>query len=90
VSVYGGAGLLHLVYRETSRFAGVGDDTDTTFNGSVVFGGVEVPVWRWIVAGAEGQIRSLPNAIGASGASKAFKETDLGGGTLRVVLGVKF
>jgi hypothetical protein len=42
------------------------------------------------MVGVEGQIRSVPNAIGQSGASAAFDETDLGGATLRVLAGVKF
>lgn len=90
VSVYAGAGLLHMVYRESSQFAGVGDNTDTTFNGAVVFGGADVRAWRWVVAGVEAQVRSLPNAIGRAGASQAFKETDLGGGTVRALVGVRF
>jgi len=87
---YVGGGLVHLVYRETSKFAGVGDDTDMTFDGAVIFGGADVKLWRFIVAGGEVQFRSIPNALGDSGASQAFKETNLGGATARGLIGVRF
>jgi hypothetical protein len=87
---YAGGGLLHLVYRETSTFASVGENTDTTFNGAVIFAGADVRLWRFIVGGGEVQFRTVPNAIGDAGASQAFKETDLGGVVARGVIGVRF
>jgi hypothetical protein len=87
---YVGGGLLHAVYRETSTFATVGDNTDTTFNGGVVFVGADVKLWHFIVGGGEVQFRSLPNALGDGGASQAFNETNLGGATVRGVIGVRF
>jgi hypothetical protein len=87
---YVGGGLLHLVYRETSKFATVGENTDTTFNGAVIFAGADVRLWHFIVGGGEVQFRSVPNALGDGGASQAFKETNLGGGTVRGVIGVRF
>jgi len=87
---YAGGGLLHQVYRETSTFANVGDDTDTTFNGAVIFAGADVRLWRFIVGGGEVQFRTVPNALGDGGASQAFKETDLGGAVARGVIGVRF
>jgi hypothetical protein len=89
-AVYVGGGLLHMVYRESSEFAAVGENTNTTFNGTVVFGGVDLPIWRFVVAGGELQYRTLPNAIGSAGAAAAFGETDLGGATARVMFGVRF
>lgn len=87
---YVGGGLLHVVYRETSKFAGVGENTDTTFNGALIFGGADVRLWHFIVGGGEVQFRSVPNALGDGGASQAFKETNLGGVTVRGLLGVRF
>jgi hypothetical protein len=54
-----------------------------------VFGGVEVPVWKWMVAGVEAQYRSVPNAIGDGGVSAEFRETNLGGAVLRVMIGIR-
>lgn len=87
---YVGGGLLHLVYRETSTFAGVGENTDTTYDGAVVFAGADVRIWRFIVVGGEAQFRSVQNALGDGGASQAFKESDLGGATARGLIGVRF
>lgn len=86
---YGGAGFVRLGYRETSEFAQSGDNTDTTFNGSVVFGGVEVSLVSWVIAGVEAQYRRVPDAIGDGGVSGAFGETDLGGTTFRVLFGIR-
>lgn len=86
---YVGAGALRVGYRETSDFGQSSDNTDTTFNGSVVFGGVEASVFSWIIAGVEAQYRTVPDAIGGGGVSGAFGETDLGGTTLRVLIGVR-
>ncbi len=87
---YVGGGLVHVVYRETSTFAAVGDNTDTTFNGAVIFAGADVRLWHFIVGGGEVQFRSVPNALGDSGASQAFEETNLGGVTVRGLIGVRF
>ncbi len=89
IGIYGGTSYLHLVYRETSSFAAPGENTDETYNGYAVFGGADVTLWQWIVVGAEAQYRSVPNAIGTAGVSQAFGETDLGGTTLRVLVGVR-
>ena len=87
---YVGAGAVHLIYRETSTYAGTGDNTDTTFNGFVGFGGVNAHLGKVLTIGGEVQVRSIPNAIGTAGASKAFGETDLGGVSGRVTFGVAF
>lgn len=86
---YAGAGLLRMGYKETSDFATDDEDTDETFSGSVVFGGVEASLIRGVIAGAEVQYRRVPNALGAGGASEAFGETDLGGVTVRVLVGFR-
>lgn len=86
---YVGGGLLRMGYKERSEF-GMGDDnTDTSFNGSVVFGGIEASIVSWVIAGAEVQYRTVPDAIGEGGVSQAFGENDLGGVTLRVLVGIR-
>ncbi len=85
---YGGAGLLRFGYAEKSDFA-AGEDNSGGYFGQVVFGGVEVPVWKWMVAGVEAQYRSVPNAIGDGGVSAEFRESNLGGAVLRVMIGIK-
>jgi len=86
---YVGGGLLRLGYRETSEF-GMGDDnTNTTFTGGVVFGGLEASIVSWMIAGAEVQYRTVPDAIGGGGVSEAFGERDLGGVTVRVLVGFR-
>ena len=60
-----------------------------SFSGYFVFGGVEVPIWKWIFAGAEAQYRSVPDALGDGGVSEHFGESDLGGTVLRVMIGIR-
>lgn len=86
---YAGGGFLRMGYRETSDFAIGEENTDTTFSGGVVFGGIEASIVSWIIAGAEVQYRTVPNAIGGAGVSEAFGETDLGGTTVRVLVGIR-
>jgi hypothetical protein len=88
VTFYGGAGLLRVGYSEKSPFA-EGEDNATGFFGQMVFGGVEVPVRKWMVAGVEVQHRHVPNAIGDGGVSAAFGESNLGGFVLRVLVGIR-
>jgi len=86
---YLGAALLLQHYKETSAFADPGENIDTTDKGVAVFGGVEIAV-KFVRIGVEGQFRSVPNAIGAHGASLLFDETNLGGGVFRLTFGVGF
>lgn len=86
---YAGAGLLLMNYKETSEFADTDDDSDETYRGAVAFGGIEAVLGGWLVAGAEAQYRLVPDAIGSGGVSAAFGEDDLGGVTLRVLVGVR-
>jgi hypothetical protein len=83
-----GGGLLRMHYAETSDLAAAGDNISRTFTGSQLFGGVSIPLFGPVIAGGEVQYRSLPNAIGAGGVSKGFGETNLGGVTLRVLVGI--
>lgn len=86
---YIGAGILRLHYRESSDFSDPSENTDTWFRGSFLFGGVDVKIWSLVMAGVEAQYRTLPDALGSGGASQAFNETDLGGTTLRVFVGIR-
>lgn len=86
---YAGGGLLRMGYKERSNFAIGDDNTDTTFTGNLVFGGLEASIVSWVIAGAEVQYRSVPDALGEGGVSQAFGENDLGGMTVRVLVGIR-
>jgi hypothetical protein len=86
---YAGAALLSMGYTEISTFAEPGEDTSTRFKGQDLFGGLEVGIVKWFFASAEAQYRRVPNALGAGGVSKDFNESDLGGFTARVTIGVR-
>lgn len=89
VRPYAGAGLFRLRYKEESDFGVPDDSVDLSKNGYVVFGGVEVPVWQYVIVGGEAQFRSVPDAIGTGGVSRDFEEKNLGGFTLRVLFGLR-
>lgn len=86
---YAGGGLLRMGYRETSEFALGDDNTDTTFNGGLAFGGIEASIVSWVIAGAEVQYRTVPDALGEGGVSQVFGDNDLGGVTVRVLVGIR-
>jgi hypothetical protein len=88
--LYGGASALFVMYHETSDFAATADDVNQTFHGYTVFGGVDVPVGRYLTAGGEVQYRGLPGAIGDAGVSKAYGETNLGGLVIRLLVGARW
>jgi hypothetical protein len=85
---YAAGGLLIMGYQETSEFADDEENVERTFNGFSFLGGIEIRLAPWVIAGAEAQYRSIPDAIGAGGVSQAFDETDLGGFTFRVLVGL--
>ena len=89
VTPYAGAAFVSMGYTETSEFAQAGEDTAERFSGQEVFGGAEFGIMKWLVAAAEAQYRRVPNALGAGGLSREFAETDLGGFTARVTIGVR-
>ena len=64
-----------------------------TFTGGEFFGGVQYAITKVLVLGGEGQYRLLPNALQsdlASSAAAAYNETQGGGFTGRITIGVKF
>jgi hypothetical protein len=89
VGVYGGGGLVRMRYRQTSDFAQNAEDVDETFSGYMAFGGFDVTIGGWVMIGVEGQFRVVPEALGQSGVSQAFGDTDLGGTTFRVMVGIR-
>lgn len=80
---YAGGGLTMLKYRETSDFSTATEDVDETFSGYHVLGGAEYKITRWLGVAGEGSWSTVPDAIGETGVSAAFNETDLGGSTFR-------
>lgn len=85
---YGGVGLVRLRYTETSDFAEGDENSDESFSGFNVFGGVEARVAPWVIAGVELQYRGV-DALGDGGVSKEFGETNLGGTTFRILVGIR-
>ncbi len=81
---FAGGGVGVVKYDETSRFAKPGEDVGSTFTSYHALGGVEIPIWRGFGVIGEGVYRWVRNALGASGVSAAFRETDLGGLSVRV------
>jgi hypothetical protein len=90
VTPYIGGGAVMLGYKETSDFAESNDNTDKSFNGFGVFGGVDVRITKMVGAGGEFHYRSIKNALGEAGASKEFNEKDLGGTVIRVHIALRF
>jgi hypothetical protein len=86
---YVGANGLWLHYKETSQFSEPGEDTDETFKGSSVFGGIDVGI-SFVRVGIEGLYRRVPKALGDNGVSESFGEHDLGGAAVRVTFGIGF
>ena len=58
-----------------------------TYTGAVVFGGVDVSVWRFVSAGAEVAWRTA-KVKDAGGSLAAFGEDNLGGVSVRVMVSI--
>jgi hypothetical protein len=80
---YAAGGFTSLRYEETSDFSTPAEDIDETFMGYHVLGGVEYKITRWLGVAGEASWTTVADAIGESGVSEAFNETDLGGTTFR-------
>ena len=87
---YLGASVISLKYKETSSFADSGENTDETYSGFGVFGGVDVRIAKQVFGGVEGQYRSISFTPAAGSAADSFTEKNLGGMVLRMRLGVRF
>jgi opacity protein-like surface antigen len=81
---YAGGGFTSMTYRETSDFSTATEDVDETFNGYHVLGGAAYKISRWLGVAGEASWTTVPEAIGKTGVSDAFDETDLGGTTFRI------
>jgi hypothetical protein len=84
---YVGAGAVWLKYREDGQGSTSADRVNETYTGAVIFGGVDVSVWRFVSAGAEVAWRTA-KVKDAGGVFEAFGEDDLGGISVRVMLSV--
>ena len=86
VAWFAGGGVGSVGYTETD------DESELSerFVAYHVMGGADVTVWRFLQIGAEARYRWVPDGLGAGGISDAFNETDLGGSTFRVRVGVAF
>lgn len=80
---YVAAGITSYRYKETSDFATPSENVDDWFKGYQLAGGVEFPVQDWIGVAWEVNWTAVPDAIGDSGLSAAFNESDLGGASFR-------
>ncbi len=85
---YAAGGYTSFGYKETSTFAGTGEDVDERFGGYHLRGGVEFKITRWLGVAGEATWTTVPDAIGGGGVSKAFNEDNLGGTSFRARLTV--
>jgi hypothetical protein len=81
---YVGGGYSWVRYQEESDFSEEDDDINDWFSGFHVIGGVEYRVRPTVAVGGEVGWSSIPDALGAGGASAAFGEDNLGGTTFRL------
>jgi hypothetical protein len=80
---------LFLKHREKSPGDESGDGVNESFTGAALFGGVEVPVWRKVSAGAELGWRTA-TVSQPGGAMAGFGENNLGGVTFRVMFSFRY
>ena len=86
VAWFAGGGVGSVGYTETDDESEISD----RFVAYHVMGGADVTLWRYLQIGAEARYRWVPDGLGAGGISDEFNETDLGGSTFRVRIGVAF
>lgn len=85
---YVGAGWSSYRYRETSDFAEPAENVEERFNGFHLLAGGELRLGRWIGVGGEVAWSRVADALGDSGVSAEFDETDLGGTSIRFKLSI--
>jgi hypothetical protein len=85
-SYFAGGGVGSVNYKEAD------DDGESSerFTAYHVMAGADVRVWSVVHVGGEVRYRWVPDGLGAGGVSDAFNESDLGGTTIRVRVGVAF
>lgn len=85
---YAGGGLLLVSLKQKSTVpTETAESTSDSFTGTVLFGGIDFLPAGKFMAGAEVQYRTVPNAIGDD--TTTSKERNLGGFTLRGMIGVR-
>lgn len=84
---YVGGGALWMKYREEADGDLAAERVDETYTGAVVFGGIDVAVWRFVSAGAEVAWRTA-TVKNPGGAMEAFDEKNLGGVSMRVMVSI--
>ena len=84
---YVGGGALFMKFKQSSDGDDPGERVNETYNGFQLFGGIEIPVWRYLSAGAEIGWRKA-NVPDPDGTLAAFGEKDLGGLTMRVMVSI--
>lgn len=84
---YVGAGALWVKYEERSEGDVASERVNETYPGAVVFGGMDVSVWRFVSAGAEVAWRTA-TVKDPGGALAAFGEKNLGGVSVRVMVSI--
>jgi hypothetical protein len=80
---YIGGGFSSYSYKETSEFATGAEDVDERFGGYHLIGGADYRLARWMSVSGEAAWATVPDALGESGVSAAFDESDLGGMNFR-------
>jgi hypothetical protein len=88
VTPYAGMGPMFLKYKEESEGDASGESVNATYAGIALFGGIELPVWKKISAGAELGLRKV-TVDSPGGTMRLFGENDLGGLTFRVMVSFK-
>ena len=86
ISGYGGAGVGQYLFRETADFSDDSDNRLDRFTSYHGLAGVEFSARSAVRVAVEVQYTTVPNSIGAGGASAEFGESNLGGLQARVKL----
>jgi Outer membrane protein beta-barrel domain len=86
IAYFAGGGVGSLGYTETDDE----EEISEHFTAYHVMAGADVTLGRLLQIGAEARYRWVPDGLGAGGISDAFNETDLGGSTFRIRIGVGF
>jgi hypothetical protein len=84
LAYYGGGGVGRYFYKEDSDFADPSENISEHFTSYHVLGGLELPAVGAIRTAFEVEYATVPDAIGTTGASRSFGETNLGGLQFRV------
>jgi opacity protein-like surface antigen len=92
IALYGGGGLTLGTVKQESPNAVASENSSATGKGSTIFAGLEYAILKNIVAGVEGQFRSVRGGVlGEDNTiSGAFGEDNAGGSSVRALIGIRF